>query len=51
VLIAQPQETGCYAGDYNYHTALGNEHYMTWTDGRNQLGGIFQQDVYFAKLP
>jgi hypothetical protein len=51
VLIEQPQEGGCYAGDYNYHTAFGNEHYLTWTDGRNLLGGHFQQDVYFAKLP
>jgi hypothetical protein len=51
VLIEQSQEGGCYAGDYNYHTAFGNEHYMTWTDGRNRLGDFFQQDVYFAKLP
>src|SRR5439155_6580174 len=38
VLIPQPEQPdgsvqACYAGDYNYATALGSAHYATWTDG------------------
>jgi hypothetical protein len=56
VLIPQPEQPdpnvqACYAGDYNYSTAFGNTHYATWTDGRNQVSGHFQQDVYFAAVP
>ncbi len=55
VLIPQPAQpdpnvSPCYAGDYNYHSALGDVHYATWTDGRNPVLGVPQQDVYFAQL-
>jgi hypothetical protein len=55
VLIDQPEQpdpnvVGCYAGEYNYHSALSPTHYMAWTDGRNPISGHFQQDVYFAQL-
>jgi hypothetical protein len=41
----------CYAGDYDYSTALGGSAYVTWTDGRRAVGGINVQDVEFAKVP
>jgi hypothetical protein len=60
VLIPQPLQpdpgiVSCYAGDYNYATALGNVHYATWTDGRallsDQNGNLqSQQDVFFAAI-
>lgn len=55
VLITQPAQpdgafSACYAGDYNYHSAFGNTHFMTWTDGRNAISGTNQQDVYFDKV-
>ena len=60
VLIPQPLQpdpgiVSCYAGDYNYATALGNVHYATWTDGRallsDQNGNLHsQQDVFFAAI-
>jgi hypothetical protein len=63
-LITQPaQDDGgvvsCYAGDYDYNTALnaadaGNTTgfaYVTWTDGRNKIGGIPEQNVDFANVP
>jgi hypothetical protein len=48
----QPDPTvqGCYAGDYNYQTAMGGKAWVTWTEGRNPISGHFQQDVYFAGL-
>jgi hypothetical protein len=60
VLIPQPEQPdsnvdACYAGDYNYATAFGSGsnavHYTTWTDGRVQISGHYQQDVFFAKIP
>ncbi|HXN24665.1 MAG TPA: sialidase family protein [Candidatus Dormibacteraeota bacterium] len=53
-LIAQPEQVdpnmqACYAGDYNYHSALDNVNFATWTDGRNAISGHFQQDVYFTQ--
>jgi hypothetical protein len=60
VLIPQPQQPdpnvqACYAGDYNYATSFGTGssavHYATWTDGRVQVSGVNQQDVFFAKIP
>jgi hypothetical protein len=56
VLIPQPEQPdpgiqACYAGDYDYATAFGETHYVTWTDGRNPVSGRFQQDVYFATVP
>jgi hypothetical protein len=55
-LIPQPEQPdpnvqSCYAGDYNYATAFGTTHFATWTDGRNQVMGHFQQDVEFAAVP
>jgi hypothetical protein len=63
-LITQPtQDDGgvqtCYAGDYDYNTALnasdrGNATgvaYITWTDGRNKISGVPVQNVDFAKVP
>lgn len=42
---------GCFAGDYNYHTAQGDTVYLTWTDGRNLLpDGKAHQDVGFDKV-
>jgi hypothetical protein len=41
----------CYAGDYNYHTAISSNSYVTWTDGRVQISGHNQQDVFFAQVP
>ncbi len=45
----------CFGGDYNYHTAQGNNIYVTWTDGRrrllNQQGTpVPQMDVFFDKV-
>ena len=56
VLIDQPQQqdTGvqsCYAGDYDYNTALHGTAYITWTDGRVSVGGIHVQNVEFAEVP
>jgi hypothetical protein len=39
----------CYAGDYNYQSSFGGMSFITWTDGRVPLMGVFQQDVFFAK--
>jgi hypothetical protein len=55
-LIAQPdqQDSGvqaCYAGDYDYDTALNGNAYVTWTDGRVAVGGTQVQNVDFAKVP
>ena len=41
----------CYAGDYDYNTALNGNAYVTWTDGRRSVGGTHVQDVDFAKVP
>lgn len=46
-----PGVVGCYAGDYDYSTALGNSAYVTWTDGRVAVGGVQVQNVEFAKVP
>jgi 6-phosphogluconolactonase len=55
-VIPQPEQPDplvqrCYAGDYNYVTALGDTNYVTWTDGRIPVSGHFQQDVFFAPAP
>jgi len=56
VLIQQPtQDDGgvqpCYAGDYDYDTALAGTAYVTWTDGRVSVGGVQVQNVEFAAVP
>ena len=62
-LITQPTQddpgvVSCYAGDYDYNTALNaadggapGTAYVTWTDGRHKIGGIPVQSVDFAKVP
>ena len=55
-LIKEPdqQDPGvqsCYAGDYDYNTALGSSAYVTWTDGRVAVGGVQVQNVEFARVP
>ncbi|HXM61117.1 MAG TPA: hypothetical protein VN950_09675 [Terriglobales bacterium] len=62
-LITQPtqDDTGvvsCYAGDYDYDTALNaadggspGTAYITWTDGRHKISGVPVQSVDFAKVP
>jgi hypothetical protein len=49
-LQPDPNVQACYAGDYNYISASGNTVFDTWTDGRNQVGGTNQQDVYFDRI-
>jgi hypothetical protein len=46
-----PGVVGCYAGDYDYSTALSGNAYVTWTDGRRAVQGTHVQDVDFAKVP
>ncbi len=55
-LIPQPTQNDsgvqpCYAGDYDYSTALGNTAYVTWTDGRVAVGGVQVQNVEFSAVP
>jgi hypothetical protein len=55
-IIPEPQQTNgniqsCYAGDYDYSTAQGGTAYVTWTDGRRNVGGIQVQDVNLAAVP
>ena len=55
-VIDQPdqQDTGvqsCYAGDYDYNTAVNSNAWVTWTDGRRSVGGVHVQDVMFAAVP
>jgi carboxypeptidase family protein len=56
VISPQPEQPdgtvqSCYAGDYNYHTAISSNSWVTWTDGRVQVSGHNQQDVFFAAVP
>jgi hypothetical protein len=55
-LQAQPQQPdpgiqACYAGDYDYNMAINGNAFITWTDGRRNVGGIHVQDVEFATIP
>jgi hypothetical protein len=55
-LIPQPAQNDpeiqpCYAGDYDYSTALGNTAYVTWTDGRVAVQGVQVQNVEFDAAP
>jgi hypothetical protein len=55
-IIPQPTQNdggvqSCYAGDYDYSTALGGSAYVTWTDGRRMVGGVSVQDVEGATVP
>ncbi|MFZ0314191.1 MAG: sialidase family protein [Candidatus Korobacteraceae bacterium] len=56
VIINQPAQddpnlVSCYAGDYDYSTALNSNAFVTWTDGRVSVGGIQVQNVEFASQP
>ncbi len=56
VIIPQPAQNdpyiqSCYAGDYDYSTAINNKAYVTWTDGRVSVGGVNVQDVEGAAVP
>jgi hypothetical protein len=56
VLIPQPTQgdpgiQACYAGDYDYNTALNGNAYVTWTDGRVAVGGVQVENVEFASVP
>ncbi len=46
-----PNIQSCYAGDYDYSTALNTNAYVTWTDGRVQIGGVNVQNVEFDAVP
>ncbi len=48
---ADPGVQSCYAGDYDYDTAVGNAAFVTWTDGRRNVGGHQVQDVMFVSVP
>jgi hypothetical protein len=53
-LINQPAPPGvnpCYAGDYDYSTALGRSAFVTWNDGRVAVGGVQVQNIEFAAVP
>jgi hypothetical protein len=54
-LIPQPTQNdpgvqSCYAGDYDYSTALAKDAYVTWTDGRVAVGGVQVQNVEFQHV-
>jgi len=46
-----PFVQSCYAGDYDYSTALNNNAYVTWTDGRVAVGGVQVQSVAGDNVP
>jgi hypothetical protein len=55
-LIPQPTQNDngvqpCYAGDYDYATAQGQNAFVTWTDGRVAVGGVQVQSVEYATVP
>ncbi|MGO9516551.1 MAG: hypothetical protein ACLPND_05855 [Candidatus Korobacteraceae bacterium] len=55
-IILQPTQNDggvqpCYAGDYDYNTALSGTAYITWTDGRVAVGGVQVQNVEFQAVP
>jgi hypothetical protein len=43
---ADPNIVGCYAGDYDYGSAILTKHVTSWVDGRVLIGGSSQQDVF-----
>ena len=56
IIIPQPAQEdpdfpSCYAGDYDYSTALNGNAFVTWTDGRVSVQGINVQNVEFASQP
>jgi hypothetical protein len=56
IIIPQPAQEdsdfpACYAGDYDYATALNGNAYVTWTDGRVAVQGVQVQNVEGAVVP
>ena len=55
VISPQPEQVdpgiqACYVGDYNYQSAISSKTWVTWADGRVQINGHNQQDVFFASV-
>ena len=55
-IITQPSQddpgvVSCYAGDYDYNTAFRGNAYVTWTDGRHEIGGVPVQSEDFVQVP
>src|SRR6266704_3079070 len=46
-----PNVAGCYAGDYDYGSAIATKHVSSWVDGRVLIGGNSQQDAFFDREP
>ncbi|PYJ76292.1 MAG: hypothetical protein DME69_13370, partial [Verrucomicrobia bacterium] len=46
-----PGIVDCYAGDYDYGSALATDHLSAWADGRVPIAGQSQQDAFFDKEP
>jgi len=56
MISPQPEQVdpgiqACYVGDYNYQSAVSSNTWVTWADGRVQVSGHNQQDVFFAAVP
>jgi len=56
VIIPEPTQNDsgvqpCYAGDYDYSTALNGNAFVTWTDGRVAVSGTQVQNVEFSSVP
>ena len=52
-LPAQPDPgiVACYAGDYDYGSAIATKHVSSWVDGRVAINGTSQQDAFFDSEP
>src|SRR5438034_5819899 len=46
-----PGIVDCYAGDYDYASALVADHISAWVDGRVPISGQSQQNAFFDKEP
>jgi hypothetical protein len=44
-----PNMQALYAGDYMRDYVPGSKYFDAWTDGRNQINSVYQQDVEFNK--
>ena len=56
IIIPQPAQNDsgvqtCYAGDYDYSTALNGNAFVTWTDGRAAVSGVQVQSVEYSSVP
>ena len=40
-----------YAGDYDYGSTVGTQHFRAWTDGRVAISSASQQDAFFDREP